>query len=224
MSSPGFSLLGTMVPDNLIAGDHKIVTQTATVSGTGTMSRGRLLARRSKTVPTDGTADVGNTGDGAMTTVTGGPATAVGTYTVTCITAPTGAGANDAVFSVKSPNGAILGEAVQGAAFENEQLGFTIGDVAGVDFIVGDAFTVAVTVPTGITCVDIDPTAGDGSAHPYGILADDIDLSSGDVRTVMYLTGQYNPNAMSVADGIDIATLEDELRAMSIFLVPVVGA
>jgi len=137
-----------------------------------------VLGKVSKVIPTTGTANAGNTGQGTMTLVTGGDDTQVGTYTITCITAASGAGA----FKVVAPNGEALPDAAVGVAYANDQLNFTIND-GTPDFAVGDSFTVAVAAGSG-KCVAIDFAAVDGSQQAYGIAAGDYDATSADVKGV----------------------------------------
>lgn len=147
------------------------------------ISMGEILGQvTAGSVPTTGTAAVGNTGNGTMTAVTGGKYVQVGTYTITCIQAAT----NTGVFSVKDPYGNSLPSAGVGA-YTSSELNFTIND-GSTDFAAGDVFTVA--VPAGSNkYVPISFSAVDGSAKAAGIPIDDYDASASGDRTVAFTSG-----------------------------------
>ncbi len=67
-------------------------------------------------------------------------------------------------------------------------------------------------------------TAADGSQNPVAILADDADPTGGDVQAGVYLTGEFNQNAIIFDASWTVATLTAPLRALSIFLKPSVSA
>lgn len=213
------SLAGTFTYDNLVNGDFPIVTKGETLD-TGSLSRGAVLGKISVgAVPTTGTADGGNTGDGTVTSVTGGKATKVGVYTIECIEAVT----NGGVFKVTNPDGEeIISNAiiVAGAggtiAFTSAELNGTITD-GSTDFVVGDKFTVTVPAGSGKVVI-VDSTNIDGSQNPCAVMLDEsADASSGDVEISTALTGQFNETKLSFGGTDTIATHRDALRALSIF-------
>lgn len=136
---------GSFSPDNLIGGDKKLVTEEILVAAGQNLSRGSVLGRVKVSVPSTGTADSNNTGDGTCTLVSGGSATKVGTYTIACIRAVT----NGGDFEITDPNGNFVGrvQITAGAGgtgvFKSEELNFTITE--DTDFAIGDKFTVEVT-------------------------------------------------------------------------------
>lgn len=68
----------------------------------------------------------------------------------------------------------------------------------------------------------VDSTASDGSENPVAILAVDVDASAADVTVPVYLTGEFNEDALTFG-GTDTAdTHRDALRALGIFLKKVV--
>jgi len=71
-------------------------------------------------------------------------------------------------FAVTAPDGAAVGTATVGVAFESNHLGFTITD-GDIDFAVGDAFTITVAAGSGQYAA-FDPAAVDGTAVAAGIL------------------------------------------------------
>ena len=167
------------------------------------------------TVPTTGTLT--GTGNGTMTSVTGGLNVQVGDYTMTCILAVT----NGGMFDVKDPAGKIIGtcEITAGASgtavFTSDEINFTITD-AGTDFILGDYFTV--TVPAGGGQVrELDVDGVDGSAIAVGILGpQDVTAAASGDRTVSYTSGgTYEINPGDIITG---ATGGATARVVSITL------
>ena len=134
------------------------------VAGGAAHGVGTVLGKITKSVPTSGTKDDENTGNGTCTDVTGGAKTQIGTYVLTCIVAAENAG----TFEVKAPDGTRLPDATVAVAYENEQINFTLNDGA-TDFAVGDVFTIAVAAGSG-KVDQIDFTKVDGLQDAYGIL------------------------------------------------------
>jgi len=151
------TLLGSSVEDNLLAGDGQdLVTEDIRIPSGYNLLRGTVMGRVKNSVPTSGSADSGNTGNGTVTVVTGGGETKKGAYNIECITAE----ANGGTFKVEDPSGNIIGsvkiQAGAGASadFKSAELNFTVTDGA-TDFVVGDKFSVTVSdgVPTSAACV-----------------------------------------------------------------------
>ena len=127
-------------------------------------------------VPATGTAKAGgNTGTGLCTVVAGGLRTIVETFTLTCITAVTNAG----IFSVIGSKTGRMKDATVAVAYASDLINFTITDGTSADFIVGDAFTIAVAEGSG-KVVALDPDAVNGSNHAAGIMVDTVDATSAD--------------------------------------------
>lgn len=149
------------------------------------------------TVPTTGTADGGNTGNGTVTSVADGGSVKVGTYTFVCVAAAT----NGGTFELENPDGdtiaveAITGGAGGTATFATSELDATVTD-GGTDFAVGDKFTVAVTQADGGTATiannELNATITDGST----------DFAEGDFFTV----------AVTQADGGTATIANNELN------------
>jgi hypothetical protein len=146
-----------------------------------------LMASKPVTIPTTGTADVGNTGDGTVTAVAAaaGGVPVVGDYTLEC----TFAVANGGVFKLTDPNTNIVADNLTlrvGAGllttFVEAGMTFTVTDGA-TDFAAGDKFTITTTANGKL--VPFDATAVDGSEIPVGIfMGEDITaaaLVAGDV-------------------------------------------
>lgn len=108
--------------------------------------------------------DGGNTGNGALGTLTLGSAAKAGTYAVTCIAES----ADGGVFQVVDPDGYRLADASVGVAYAEAQLGFTITDGAA-DWDLGDVVEIDVPVGSG-KVVMLDTDATDGTQHAWGVL------------------------------------------------------
>lgn len=71
--------------------------------------------------------------------------------------------------------------------------------------------------------VKVDSTKNDGSQKPYAILSEDVDASSADVQTSVYLTGCFN-SASLVFGGTDtVATHKLAARELGMFFKNVIA-
>ena len=60
-------------------------------------------------------------------------------------------------------------------------------------------------------------TAGtDGTETPYAVLAETVDATSADVNAPVYITGEFNPGALSVGSGT-VADWKRKMRNVSLF-------
>ena len=66
--------------------------------------------------------------------------------------------------------------------------------------------------------------AGDGSQVPTAILAETVDTTGGDKPAIVYLTGEFNEDAILLGAGHTVASIRNGLRALCIFLKKVVAA
>lgn len=57
-----------------------------------------------------------------------------------------------------------------------------------------------------------------GEAVVYAVLAAPVDATNASVEAPVYLTGEFNKNALKVADGADISTFIQGARGNSIFI------
>ena len=209
----------TFIKDNLFAGDYPVETDVVTVLSGSDLVRGTILGKITVgAVPTTGTADVGNTGDGTLTVVTGGNETKVGVYTIKCVEAVT----NGGIFQVIDPDGIVLGQFIIAAgaggtiAFTTAQINGTITD-GSTDFVLDDEFTVTVPAGSG-KVVAVDSSNIDGSQNPYSILAEDTDASAADVAAPAYLTGSYTEEVLVVGGSDSVAQHKAACRDLSIFI------
>lgn len=60
--------------------------------------------------------------------------------------------------------------------------------------------------------------AADGSQTPTAILAHDVDATSADQEAIFYLTGEFNPDALTLGTGHTAASIRAGLRDLSIFI------
>ena len=66
--------------------------------------------------------------------------------------------------------------------------------------------------------------AVDGSEVPDAILADDADASGGDVEAIVYRSGEFNEDRVTLGTGHTVASIRQGLRERSIFLKKAVAA
>jgi len=142
----------------------------------GKLDPGTVLGRVTTGTAT-ATADSGNTGTGAMGTVTVGASAIPGTYVVEITEAVTSAGK----FTVTDPLGNEVGDGNVAVAFTSTHVSFTLAD-GDPDFAEGDIFTIAV-LPSG-HYVKLNTGASDGSQTAAAILWGHADASSAPVRAV----------------------------------------
>lgn len=128
---------------------------------------GTVLGKYFVATSVTGAAVAGNTGNGAIGTVTSTGKATRGTYIVRIETAM----ANSGVFSVINPSGAMIATGVVGTAFSN-QIAFTLADGA-TDFVVGDSFTVEVVGDYKYKMVEATATDGTAVACAIYISAND---------------------------------------------------
>lgn len=186
------------IPDQLIAGDLKIVSRSITVSA-GTLKRGTVLGQKTMASATSAAKQGGNTGNGTLVMDVTTPVLAnakPGIYTVRNVIA----GANTGNFIVTDPLGNVVGDPIIPAGAGNSitfanEIKFVITDGA-TDFVVGDGFDITVASGDGSFIKSVK-TAVDGSQYPIAILADDADASSGAVTSGAYLMGEFNGSAIS---------------------------
>lgn len=61
-------------------------------------------------------------------------------------------------------------------------------------------------------------SANDGSQNPVAILAKDTDATAGDTVTVVYLSGEFNEDAVIYGTGHTANSVRDALRNLNIYL------
>lgn len=201
----------TFVPDQLIAGNLKIVSQQVQIMA-GTLKRGTVIgAQTNNSVNTTvGT----NTGTGTIGTISIGTTPTFGAFVLTATGATT--------FTVVDPEGATLPNATVGTAYVNAEINFTI-TAGGTAFVAGDKFTLTVIQATGNYIKSVK-TASDGSQNPVAILAQDTDASVNPQTAGAYLLGEFNQNAISFDASWTLPQLQAAMRAYGLFLKSSVSA
>jgi hypothetical protein len=189
--APGI-LAETYIPDQLIAGDLKLVSDSVTITGGADLVRGSLMG--TVTVGAAAAAVAGaNTGNGTVTLQTAGARTKIGTYTIRF----TGALA----FTVVNPYGVELTPGVAAGPYADPELNFTF-TAGGTPMIAGDSFTIAVAAGSGKMVLSAT-AAVDGSQFPTAVLADAAlcATNAADQICGVYLMGEFNANAMTFGIG-----------------------
>lgn len=70
----------------------------------------------------------------------------------------------------------------------------------------------------------VDKEASDGSQNVYAILAEDINATDADKTAPIYLTGEFNENALTLAAGTTVADIKTSARIVGIFIKSMVKA
>ncbi len=219
------------IPDLLIGGDLKIVTESVTISA-GTLTRGTIMGQKTIGTATAAAKSGGNTGNGTLVMDATTPVLAnaqVGVYTVRCVEAV----ANGGKFVVTGPDGDQIGFPIipagaGGSITFSNHVKFALTD-AGTDFIVGDGFDITVAAGDG-TFIKSVRTAVDGSQYPVGILVDAVDASGGSKVGGIYRQGEFNQNGIVYDSSwggslaLAVAALKPLLTPLSIYLKDSVGA
>lgn len=198
------------IPDQLIAGNLKLVTQPIVLQS-GTLPRGSVLGAQT-TFSMESAAGT-NTGNGTIGSLTLGTGYEFGTYVLTATSSSN--------FTVTSPEGIAQAAATVGSAYSH-QIGFTI-TAGGTAFVAGDSFTVQVLNATG-NYVLSTAGASDGSQNPSAILVDAADASGGPVKTGAYVMGEFNANALNFDSSWTLSVLRSKLQPLGIFLKSAVSA
>lgn len=180
--------------DNLLIGAAERPQLPVTVVSGQDLVVGTVVGRIDKGAGTIAAVG-GNTGNGTMTGTVGLTSlTKPGVYTFKCVTAAT----NGGTFSVISPDGHRLQDAIVGTAYTGAHLtGVTVND-GSTDYAVGDSFTVTIATGSG-KWKAFNAANTDGSEIPRGIIAHDCDASDADTLGSVYLSGEFNSAAVTGA-------------------------
>ena len=183
--------------------------------------RGDIMGRFNLTMPAVGTADGGNTGNGAMTVVKSKRDTRAGTYTIEVDSVVLDGG----TFTVTTPGGYTLTPGVIDTPYVSDEIDFLLAD-STTDFVIGDKFTVLVPVSQREVKL-VDSAQSDGTEDPYCIASEGIDASvtgtNADTATVGYRTGQFNQRAVRAGGTDTVEQHADALRLKGILLDPSVA-
>jgi len=205
----------TYIPDQLIAGDMKLVTQTVTITGGKLLSRGTVLG-----MVTGGTSGLsgspvamsGNSGNGVVSAIHFYQQAKAGVYTLEFTAATT--------FTVVDPNGVPLvatDAAVYGPNVDTPEIGltFTAGSSA---MVAGDEIHIIAAPSAAGSYKMARAEANDGSEVPCAILVDQADASAADCTAGVYLTGEFNGNVMIYDSAWTLPQLTALLRRWNIYV------
>lgn len=209
------------IPDQLIAGNLKLVTDSVTITGGAALKRGSVLGRVTLGASSSAAKAGGNTG--------------VGTFALDGTT-PVRAKAKPGVYqlrvvavgraALKDPDGLSLGEydfSAGGAVTIDDAIKGVLTDDGTTHFAAGDGFDIIIAAGAGGYKLAAS-AAIDGSQNPVAILADDADASGGDVTGAIYLMGEFNTNALTLGSGITAAAAKAAMAPLGIFLKSAVSA
>lgn len=201
----------TFIPDQLIAGNLKLVTQQIRLAS-GNLPRGAVLGQISNTSFSTA-AGAANAGNGTIGSVSEGANVNFGVYTLTAKSATK--------FAVVDPTGIALPDATVGTAYANE-INFTL-TAGGTAFAAGDTFTIEVFDATGDFVLS-EKTASNGSQVPSAILVTATDATTGAQVTSVYVLGEFNGNALTFDPSWTLQDLIPALRTHGIFVKSAVSA
>jgi hypothetical protein len=202
----------TFIPDQLIAGSLKLVTQPVNVGAL--LPRGSVLGQQT-TSSINVAAGSSNHGNGTVGSLSLGATETFGAFALTALSATS--------FSVTDPEGNALPNATVGTPYANAEINFTI-TAGGTAFAAGDTFTLTALEATGNYILSVK-TASDGSQVPSAILA----TSTNNVTTApalagAYVMGEFNQNAINFDPSWTLPQLQAALRPYGIFLKSSVSA
>lgn len=188
--------IGTFTPDKLIAGnDIPLLTKSVTLlAGQGALARGTVLGLITKAVG-DAVAGEGNTGDGAVASITMGKKAQIGSYKLTCVGAAAGAKtATAAAGGTNTGDGAITEVTPGDAALVGEYVITCI--TAPTEASANDA-VFSVTTPYEEKLVDATQGVAYVSDHINFTIgnADQADFIVGDSFTVTVVISEGGNNA-----------------------------
>jgi len=201
----------TFIPDQLIAGNLKLVSQPIQLMS-GNLARGAVLGQQT-TSSIDVTAGT-NTGNGTVGSLSLGATETFGAFLLKATSAT--------VFSVTDPEGNALPNATVGTPYANAEINFTI-TAGSTPFVANDSFTLNALEATGNYILSVK-TASDGSQTPVGILAMSTNASSAPQMAAVYVMGEFNQNAISFDPSWTLPQLQQALRSYGIFLKSTVSA
>lgn len=204
----------TYIPDQLIAGDMKLVTQTVNVTGNTNLTRGTVMGMvtgGSEGLAGSPVAASGNHGNGVISAITFTQEAKVGVYLVEFTAATT--------YSVTDPNGVPLVASGGGwgvtAAVQEIAFTFTAG---GVAMSAGDEIQIVAAPAATGSYKMARAEATDGSQVPCAILVDQANAAGADCMAGVYLTGEFNGNALIYDPAWTIPQLTALLRRWNIYV------
>lgn len=166
------------------ANGHRSFDRGTLISGQN-LSAGNVLGQVARATPA--TPTMVGTGNAVMSAISLGLTAVLGSYVVKF----TGATA----YTVTDPSGNSMPAAAALGAYTNTDINWTI-TAGGTPAVAGDSFTVVVAAGSGKYTSYI-PTATDGSGVPAGILYQNTNATSGDVKgTVVTRAAEVNASEL----------------------------
>lgn len=150
--------------------DNMHSREVVTVASGQDFALGAVIGKITKSTPTTGTPDDGNTGGGTVGSVTAGLKAKLGEYGIKCLTYV--ASPLAATFEVTDPDGNLLPEATL-SAYTSDQINFDIADGSPA-ITEGDIWTITIADGSGsVKEIDFDAVDGTQDAHGFVIAAYD---------------------------------------------------
>lgn len=146
-------------------------------AGSGIVSAGTLMALITAANAITATANAGNTGDGTVGSTSATSDAVSGTYALTIESA------DDGVFKLASPSGAVVGHGEVGQAFSEAGINFTLS-AGATGFADGDGFELSVLANLGEYMPYDADGANDGRRDAAGILFGSVDATDTDAMAV----------------------------------------
>ncbi|RDU99225.1 head decoration protein [Trinickia dinghuensis] len=202
----------TFIPDQLIAGNLKLVSEQIQLMS-GTLTRGAVLGQQTDD-SINVSAGAANVGNGSVGSLVIGAPPIYGAFVLTAKSATD--------FGVVDPEGNVLPDATVGTTYTEAEIGFKI-TAGGTVFAAGDTFTLNVIEASGNYILSVK-TASDGSQTPKAILATSTDASGTPQTAGAYVLGEFNGNAISFDTSWTLPALRTALRAFGIFIKSSVSA
>ena len=201
-------------PDQLIAGNFPVSTDTITLASGNNLVRGTLLGQQTAsiyaTAATAATSTGGaNTGNGTIGTISAGAAVKFGTYRINMT--------SSTAFT---------------AAFTDAQVTLTV-TAGGTAFVANDGFNLVVEEAAGSGAglyVPATATATDGSQDPrnWVLLAEDTNTSSTGTNAAtacpVYIAGEFDANMITLGAGLTAPGVKTALRQASSNIILKTGA
>lgn len=167
------------------------------------LALGEVIGRQLLDIPTTGTKDDGNTGNGTMTAVSGGPATKLGIYTAECVAIGTGAPVVPATGTGDAGNTAGIGTMTGVSGGAAVQVGtYTI---TCIDATVSGSEVFEVTAPNGAVLPPATAAVAYANAQLEFILnvatgegSDDFNV--GDLFTVAVTAADHDSGTFQIVD------------------------
>jgi len=212
-----YSAADPYVPVHLVTGGEP-TTRKVTIESGQDLVAGTVLgplreaADATVTVGTPVSGVGGTVGNGTISAFTADAGAPEGTWMLIC----TATGATGK-FRVMRPDGTLDGVLTIGTAY-NGTINGTVSDGAN-DWLVDDVIPITVTYdPDALTYKKSLAAATDGSQVPAFILAQDCDASAGDTEAIVYETGRFAADALTLGTGHTVAGIREGLRAKGILI------